>query len=99
MKCLEVRVTSEGFKRRRYRLADGRRLTTFEIPDTVLANVGRTRLAQAMSQFMRGEASRARRARIEALLNEGWKPTAIAHECGCTEARVRQIRAQLTKEK
>ncbi len=73
-------------------------MTTFEVPGTVLSHVGRKRLAQAMRMFQRGEAMRTRRAHIETRLKQGWKPAAIAHECGCTEAWVRKVRAQLTKE-
>lgn len=74
-------------------------MTTFEVPGTVLARVGRKRVEQAMRTFQRGEAMRTRRAHIETLLRQGWKPAAIAHECGCTEAWVRKVRALLTKEK
>lgn len=98
MKCLEVRKREDGVTRRRYETPDGRRITTMEVPAPVLAEMGPRRLAEALARWRRGEASRARIVRIEQLLREGWKPTAIAHEVGCSDSRVCQIRAKL-KEK
>jgi hypothetical protein len=48
-----------------------------------------------MEIWRRGEKQRSRRQRIEELLRERVKPTAIAHEVGCTEERVRQIRKEM----
>lgn len=97
-----MRTTPYGFKRRRYQLADGRRITTYEVPYAVLSHMGAARLREAAQKWQRGERARAevraRRQRIIALLAEGWKPTAIAHEVGITEQRVRQIRAEWRKE-
>jgi hypothetical protein len=95
MKCLETRTRPDGIKRRRYRVSPGRTVTTFEIPETVARALGITRLKQAMAAHQRGEASRVRAEKIKEMIKSGWKPTAVAHEMGVTEARVRQIRDQL----
>lgn len=86
-------------KARRYELEDGRRFTTFELPSTVIRAIGTKRVQEFMDIWRRGEQrrteSRARRQRIEELLRERVKPTAIAHEVGVTEERVRQIRKEM----
>jgi len=101
-RVLSTRSTPYGFKRRRYQLADGRRITTYEVPYAILSHLGAARLREAVQKWQRGECARsqahARRQRIIALLVQGWKPTAIAHEVGITEQRVRQIRAEWRKE-
>lgn len=62
-RCLETRLTPEGYRRRRYEL-DGVRFTTLEVPiEQVEAWVGI-------------------KPRALALIKEGWKPAAIAHELG-----------------
>jgi hypothetical protein len=99
MKCLESRTRADGIRTRRYQLEDGRRFTTFELPATVIKAVGLKRVQEFMEKWKRGENQRTeshtRRQRIEALLQEGIKPTAIAHEVGVTETRVRQIRTEM----
>jgi hypothetical protein len=99
MKCLETRTRTDGIKSRRYEREDGRRITTFELPVTVLKGIGMKRVQELMEIWRRGELQRtethARRQRIEELLREGVKPTAIAHEVGCTDQRVRQIRKEM----
>lgn len=99
MKCLETRTGPDGLKRRRYRQNDGTRLTTVEVPLSVLRSIGMTRVRQATATWQRGEERRARAAELRATVIERLqqpraKPTAIAHELGCTEARVRQIRQE-----
>lgn len=100
-RVLSTRSTPYGFKRRRYQLADGRRITTYEVPYAILSHLGAARLREAAQKWQRGECARsqahARRQRVIALLAEGWKPIAIAHEVGITEQRVRQIRAKWRK--
>lgn len=99
MKCLETRTRADGIRSRRYELEDGRRITTFELPATVIKGVGLKRVQEFMEIWQRGEQqrseSRARRQRIEEMLAEDIKPTAIAHEVGVTEERVRQIRKEM----
>lgn len=99
MKCLETRTRKDGIKTRRYELEDGRRITTLELPVTVLKGIGMKRVQEFMEIWQRGELQRtgshARRQRIEALLRERVKPTAIADEVGVTEQRVRQIRKEM----
>lgn len=99
MKCLETRTRPDGIKTRRYLLEDGRRVTTLEVPATVLKGLGMKRVREFMEIWQRGEKQRAeihkRRERIEELLRERVKPTAIAHEVGVTEERVRQIRKEM----
>lgn len=98
MKCLETR-TRKGMKWRRYRTDDGRTVTTYEVPTTVLSTVtSASRLTQALETFARGEQKRARAARMLALVREGVKPAAIAHELGVTEQAVRLARKRLNSE-
>ena len=94
MKCLETRQR-DGMRRRRYRLDDGRTLVTFEVPAAVLRTFGKKRLQEALARHARGEALRERGKRIDDLIRAGWKPTAVAHEIGVSEAAVRQRRAKL----
>ena len=99
MKCLETRTRADGIKSRRYEREDGRRITTLELPVTVLKGIGMKRVQEFMEIWQRGELQRtethARRQRIEELLRERVKPTAIADEVGVTEQRVRQIRKEM----
>jgi hypothetical protein len=95
MKCLETRARADGIKARRYELEDGRRITTLELPASVVKAIGLKRVQEFMEIWRRGEKQRSRRQRIEELLRERVKPTAIAHEVGCTDQRVRQIRKKM----
>lgn len=101
MKCLETRARANGIKSRRYELDDGRRLTTYEVPASVLKSIGMGRVMQELRKWERGEVQRAkthaRREQVVAMLKDGIKPLAIAHEVGVTEARVRQIRQEIQK--
>ena len=91
MKCLETRKR-DGMKWRRYRTDDGRTVTTYELPTAVLSRFSKKQLAASLVAWERGEARRARRARAAALLAQGVKPTAIAHELGITDQAVRLLR-------
>ena len=95
MKCLETRTRADGIKSRRYELEDGRRMTTLELPVTVIKSIGLKRVQEFMETWQRGEMQRSRRQRIEELLRERVKPLAIADEVGVTETRVRQIRKEM----
>ena len=99
MKCLSTRTRPDGIKTRRYELDDGRRVTTLELPASVVKAIGLKRVQEFMGIWQRGEKQRtethARRQRIEELLRQRVKPTAIAHEVGCTDQRVRQIRKEM----
>ena len=95
MKCLETRVNADGIKRRRYLLDDGRRVSTLEVPASVLIALGMPKVRERLAEWRRGEALRARGQQIDALITAGWKPTAIAHSLGVSEAAVRQRRAKL----
>lgn len=95
MKCLEVRVRDDGIKRRTYLLADGRKVRTYEVPEQVIAELGRKRLALCMQKAERVDAGRARQQLIRQRVREGVKPAAVAHEFGVTEQRVRQIRKEI----
>lgn len=103
MKCLETRTRADGIKARRYELEDGRRITTLELPATVIKAMGLKRVQEFMEIWQRGEKQRtesqARRQRIVEMLQQDIKPTAIAHEVGVTEARVRQIRKEIKHER
>ena len=99
MKCLETRTRKDGTRARRYELEDGRRITTLELPMTVVRGIGMKRVQELIEIWQRGEKQRTeehtRRQRIEALLHEKVKPLAIAHEVGVTDTRVRQIRKEM----
>lgn len=103
MKCLETRTRADGIRSRRYELEDGRRITMLELPATVLKGIGMKRVQEFMEIWQRGERQRtesqARRQRIVEMLAENIKPTAIAHEVGVTETRVRQIRKEIEHER
>lgn len=83
---------------RRYRTEDGRIVTTYELPATVLRAVGLKHVQVHLDAWNRGEVTRAvTRARdvvVRQMLSEGIKPTAIAHEVGLSDTRVRQIRGK-----
>jgi hypothetical protein len=97
MKILETRKRSAGFTYRLYRRDDGTTLATYEVPATVLKSVGMGKVMLFLEVYRRGEAMRARVAKLRAAVAErkGWKATAVAHDLGVTEARVRQIRKEL----
>lgn len=101
-RVLETRTLAPGMKRRRYERADGSRYNTVEVPLTVLRGVSSARQVEdALAAWHRGEEARTlarqRQVRAEALLREGVKPTAIAHELGVSDARVRQWRKAMLK--
>lgn len=78
--CMETRKKN-GMTWRRYREPDGRFVRTYELPESVLFGLAtRAEIAKRLAQFERGEASRARIARIHALLDDGWKPSIIVDE-------------------
>lgn len=95
MKCLEVRERDDGVKRRTYLLESGRKVRTYEVPEQVLMQLGRKKLAEVLEIARRVEACHARQDMIKERIREGVKPIAIAHEFGVTEQRVRQIRKEL----
>lgn len=98
MKILETRTRQDGIVRRRYRVSAHRSVTTYEIPEAVLRRFSAKQLQQAVDAYNRAEEKRRRTDLIRDRLAEGWKPTAIAHDVGVSEAWVRQVRAQMNKE-
>lgn len=92
MKCLETRNRKDGLRFRRYRTDDGRTVTTFEVPTTVLRAFSMPKVYAQLQAWERGQERKGRRLLIEQRIKEGVKPTAIAHEYGVTDQRVRQIR-------
>lgn len=99
IRVLETRTRVDGLRARRYLMPDGSRLVTFEVPASVVKGVGLHRVQEFMAAWLRGQKKRAnssvRRHRIEELLAQGVKPTAIAHEVGVSDAYVCQIRRAL----
>lgn len=94
MKCLETRRRN-GMKWRRYRAPDGHTFTTYELPSAVLLGVTTlARIAKRLEQWHRGQAAAARRAQAEAMLAEGVKPVAIAHELGLSPRTVERYRRE-----
>ena len=91
MKCLETR-RRDGMKWRRYRAEDGRIVTTFELPTSVLLHLtSRARIKAAIEAFERAQKAEALRIRVRALSAEGWKTIAIAHEVGLSVGGVHRI--------
>lgn len=99
MKCLEVRARPDGIKRRTYLLDSGRKVRTYEVPEQVLAELGKAKLTLALDRWRRVQERDARRDNIQQRIREGVKPTAIAHEFDITEQRVRQIRKSMKEGK
>lgn len=97
MKILETRKREAGFTYRMYRRDDGSVFATYELPATVVKTIGMGRVQMFLAAWRRGEALRERAARLRAAVAErkGWKATAVAHDLGISEARVRQIRKEL----
>ena len=98
-RVLSTRLKVPGIiVRRRECLRCEDRFTTFEVAEVVVRKFGLKafleRAAFNQSTLAARSARADRRARIEERLRAGWKPTAIAHDTGVTEARVRQIRAE-----
>jgi hypothetical protein len=77
------------------------RFSSLELTEAVVRAVGAKRVfafaRSAVAMRRVTQQRRERRLRIEQLLAEGWKATAIAHEVGLTEARIRQIRAEIAR--
>lgn len=94
MKCLETRK-KDGMRWRRYRTDDGRIVTTYELPTTVLKGVAPPdKLRARLASFQRGEKTRERRAALLAKLAEGIKPLAIADELGMSTRQVQRLGAK-----
>jgi len=95
---LETRRELEGTLRRRRGCYCGNLFNTFEITDSVYRDVGTARMKAAIMRGVRGTQRRSRaklvRSEVTRLLGEKWKATAIAHELGITEARVRQLKGE-----
>lgn len=90
MKCLETR-RRHGMKWRRYRTEDDVIVTTYEVPTAVLGELGWQRLRGALERAERQLARARRTAHAQALLREGWKTVAVAHEVGLCDSQVRRI--------
>lgn len=97
MSCVETRRRDQHLVVRRHERDDGSRYSTYEVPVTVLKALGMKRVREALAAYARGEAARQLAADVRAgvAARAGWKATAVAHELGITEARVRQIRKTL----
>ena len=96
-KCLETRV-KDGVKWRRYRTPSGVTYTTYEIPTEVFNGVvPASKFAPRVRSWYREQQRKEKRAVVERLLAEGWKPSAIAHEVGWTDKTVTKIRVSLKR--
>lgn len=83
MKCLSTRTTSDGFKRRRYEMPSGQRVTTLEVPITVWAAINRQgRGSDRAAAWSRARARDNLRLRALDHMNLGWKAEASAHDLG-----------------
>lgn len=94
MKCLETR-RKQGLKWRRYRDDDGLTHTTYEIP-TQVWNAMAKRARARLEAYERGVAQRRVQAKALVLLQDGWKPEAVAHELKISVRVVQKLRKQLT---
>ena len=93
--CLETRI-KDGLKWRRYRTPTGAVYTTYENPTEILHGIVPTGMYESRVQSWNREQQRKeKRALVERLLLEGWKPLAIASEVGVVERTVTKIRKQL----
>jgi hypothetical protein len=93
--CLETRI-KDGLKWRRYRTPEGVVYTTYEIPTEIFHSVVPTGMYESRVQsWNRGQQRKEKRALAERLLQEGWKPLAIANEVGLVERTVTKYRKQL----
>jgi hypothetical protein len=98
MRVLETRRLRSGIKRRTYSDGD-RKVSTYELPSSVVKAIGMRRVEELLATWRRGEDARIKAAtlRKEVLARPGWKSTALAHHLNVTEARVRQIRKEAKK--
>lgn len=97
MKCIETRKR-DGFTYRRYMGPNGP-VATYEVPIAVVRNIGMQAFKDAAAMVARGVERRRRAAEVREAVTKrlaaGWKPTAIAHDLGISDARVRQIRKEV----
>jgi len=92
MKCLETRQRN-GMKWRRYRTADGRTITTYELPEAVLKGAApAAKLKERLEMWQNGERLRARRHAVLARIEQGLKPLAIADELGLSTRQVQMLK-------
>ncbi len=95
MKVLETR-RKDGMKWRRYRTADGRTVTTYEVPAPVLRGiVPASRLRARLAQWENGEKLRTRHTLMCKRIAEGVKPEAIAYELGLTARSVQRAKQKI----
>lgn len=92
---IETRTTKDGMTRRRYERDGLPRLTTYEVPETVMRSVGFKSVREYMAAWNRAEVLRLRGIEIGKRIADGIKPAAIAHEFGVTEQAVRIRRKKL----
>ena len=92
-----AREANEYTKEADYYVHEPAGLTTYEVPVSVIRALGWARMLDAMEQYGRGCKQRQRSAATvgDVLARKGVKATAVAHELGITEARVRQIRKEI----
>ena len=87
---------------RQYKDDKGNAVCTYEVPSSVVMAFGTARLHQQLDAWRRGEEKRykseALRTAIISRLRDKTKPLAIAHELGCSEAYVRQLRRVLNEQ-
>lgn len=90
MKCLEVRMTPEGFKRRRYQGQDPKhRITTIEVPMEVWKGINaQGRGSNRAASFARGQAKVARRLQGLQAVAQGREIRAVARELDVNPATV-----------
>lgn len=95
MRCLETRLTAEGFKRRRYRHPDGRTVRTIEVPIEVWNAINKQGTASnRAAAWKRARERDALRVKAQELMRAGWKPLAVSSELGVPARTLQRWRAK-----
>jgi hypothetical protein len=93
--CLETRL-KDGLKWRRYRTPTGAVYTTYEIPTEIFNGIVPTsKFESRVESWTREQKRKEKRAKVETLLREGWKPLAIAAEVRWNERTITRIRRSM----
>lgn len=100
MRCLETRTLPNGLRWRRYRRDDGTTFRTYEVPAEVWGSIARNtpysgRVRDRMTEWTREQDRKKRKARALELIQQGWKPLAVAAELGLTERSIHRYRKEL----
>lgn len=94
MRCLEVRETSDGFRRRRYVTDAGVRVSTIEVPLEVWHSINKQgRASDRATEWRRARARDEVKAKALELIRSHWKVVAVAHELKVPVRTIQRWRA------